>query len=353
MGQVICGASAFELYRIPPQVTLLFPEFPCFSTCRQRRAISQSNDLDPWLKLPIHTLCSDPSIRTRSSAIRDHVWSGDLPRAAIWENNDIGVRYTSPLMTLLTLAPLIPAHRLTMATYELCGSFAVYTPSKEVQHELDSLRDQRLTWEGGWRQVYDHAGKATSLWHREPLITLHELRRFCEASKGMRGHRQLSQAARAITGITASPLEVQASMLLSLPQRLGGEGLGPILNNHPIPLNRDARILAGRSTCYADILFPENNTRPAIDIELQGHMIHDGGRAGGIDSNRMLGLKHMGVEVIMVTAEQLYDPARLHRLSAHLSSLLGIRRKAKSPRMEAAERDLRCELFSDWGQLAR
>lgn len=82
-------------------------------------------------------------------------------------------------------------------------------------------------------------------------------------------------------------------------------------------------------------------------------MIHDGGRAGGIDSNRMLGLKRMGIEVIMVTAEQLYNPGRFHRLSAHLSSLLGIRRKAKSAGMEAAERDLRCEVLSNWEQLVR
>ena len=169
----------------------------------------------------------------------------------------------------------------------------------------------------------------------------------------MHGHRQLCQAARAVTGVTASPLEVQASMLLNLTRRRGGEGLGPIVNNHPITLNRDARILAGQSTCYADILFPENDIHPAIDIELQGHMVHDGGRAGGIDSNRMLGLKRMGIEVIMVTAEQLYNPGRFHRLSAHLSSLLGKRRKAKSAGMEAAERDLRCEVLSNWEQLVR
>lgn len=102
MEQVICGASAFELHRIPPQATLLLPEFPRFSTRWQRGAISRSNDLGPWLNLPIHTLCDSPSARTRSSAIKDHVWSGDLPSSAIWENNEVGVRYTSPLMTLLT-----------------------------------------------------------------------------------------------------------------------------------------------------------------------------------------------------------------------------------------------------------
>lgn len=219
MEQVICGASAFELYRIPPQVTLLLPEFPHFSTRRQRSAISRSNDLGPWLNLPIHTLCDSPSARTRSSAIKDHVWSGDLPSSAIWENNEVGVRYTSPLMTLLTLAPLVSVHRLTMAAYELCGSFAVYAPGKEMQCELDRLRNQRLVWPGGWRQVYDHAGKPTSLWHRDPLVTLHELRGFCEESKGMHGHRRLCQAARAVTGVAASPLEVQASMLLNLTRR--------------------------------------------------------------------------------------------------------------------------------------
>ncbi len=159
-------------------------------------------------------------------------------------------------------------------------------------------------------------------------------------------------------------------MLLNLTRRHVGEGLGPIVNNHPITLNRDARILAGQSTCYADILFPDNDLPPAIDIELQGHMpitlnrdarilagqstcyadilfpdndlppaidielqghmVHDGGRAGGIDSSRMLGLKRMGIEVIMVTAEQHYNPPRFQRLWAPLSSLRGNGRTANS-----------------------
>ena len=167
------------------------------------------------------------------------------------------------------------------------------------------------------------------------------------------GSARKARACAAIASFARPHARSRASQRLPSKCRRGGEGLGPILNNHPITLDRDARILAGQSTCYADILFPESTTHPAIDIELQGHMVHDGGQAGGIDSNRMLGLKRMGVEVIMVTAEQLYNPGRFHRLSSHLSSLLGIRRKPKSARMEAAERDLRCEVLSNWEQLAR
>lgn len=167
MEQVICGASAFELYRIPPQVTLLLPEFPRFSTRRQRSAISRSNDLGPWLNLPIHTLCDSPSARTRSSAIKDHIWSGDLPSSAIWENNEVGVQYTSPLMTLLTLAPLVSVHRLTMAAYDSAGHSPSTRPPKKCSTSSTACAKQRLVWPGGWRQVYDHAGKPTSLWHRD------------------------------------------------------------------------------------------------------------------------------------------------------------------------------------------
>ncbi len=104
--------------------------------------------------------------------------------------------------------------------------------------------------------MYDHVGKPTSLWHRDPLVTLQELRGFCEESKGLHGHRQFCQAARAVTGVTASPRDVHASLRLNLPRRRGGAGLGPIVNHPPSTLNRDARILAGQTTCYADILFP-------------------------------------------------------------------------------------------------
>ncbi len=99
-------------------------------------------------------------------------------------------------MTLLTLAPLVSVHRLTMAAYELCGTFTVYAPTKEMQHELDRLRNQRLVWPGGWRQVYDHVGKPTSLWHRDPLVTLHELRGFCEERTTWANRRLFGTATR-------------------------------------------------------------------------------------------------------------------------------------------------------------
>lgn len=60
-----------------------------------------------------------------------------------------------------------------------------------------------------------------------------------------------------MTGQTASPFEVQTSMLVSLPRNEGGMGIN-IANNVRIPLSDAARSLYDKTCCYADILIESN-----------------------------------------------------------------------------------------------
>ncbi len=167
----------------------------------------------------------------------------------------------------------------------------------------------------------------------------------------MRGNINLARATEMVTGITASPLEVQASLLLGLSRSMGGEGLGPFVNNQRILLSEQARKLAGQSTCFADVFFEANDRHGDIDVELQGHMIHDGGIAGGLDANRSLGLQAMGIEVVHLTSEQLSNAERFRETASYLAKMLGITRKPKSPKMLERELELRRNLFIDWETL--
>ena len=351
MSWEICGPSALRLHRTPPHVTCMLPPLPPLEYRSQRAALPRSAAYQEIFRDPLHVLINDSSLRNGSRNLVAHVWKGDLPFQAFWNDEDLNATFTSPLFTLLTLAPLVSTTHLAMVAFEFCGAFSVFRPSPAIQKELDLLAQQRLSWPHNWKQVRDHKGQPTSLWQRDPLIEIAELDAFVQRTKGMRGNCKLAQAAHMVTGVCASPLEVQASMLLGLSRRLGGEGLGPFSNNHRIPLSPAARKLAGQSTCYADLFFQATESHGDIDVELQGHLIHDGGAAGGIDANRTLGLQSMGIDVVLLTSEQLADARRFRETAAYLARRLGIARGPKTPAMLAREEALRRDLFIDWETL--
>ncbi len=96
----------------------------------------------------------------------------------------------------------------------------------------------------GWENVKDASGNPTDLWKRPPLIELSELTEFANKIQGLRGAKSFTRAAKCITGVVASPLEVQASMLFGLSRLRGGEGLH-LTNNVEIRMTRSARLNFG------------------------------------------------------------------------------------------------------------
>ena len=263
--------------------------------------------------------------------------------------NEMSVTLTSPLYTLLTMASYVPETHLLMAMYEFCGNFTVYDPPDDIQTALDAARGTNLSSRyGGWEQVRDTRGNPTSLWRRPPLIEIDELKRFAETTAGMRGHKKFLRAASAVTGITSSPFEVRASIRFGLSRRLGGEGLSGFVNNQGIRLTTQAFHLAKQNTCYADIFFDETADHGPVDIECHGHSIHDGSTKGGLDANRTLALQSMGIEVVLLTHEQLRQPKRFEATMDHIAQLLNIKRRPKTEAMERRSEQLCRELFIPW-----
>lgn len=349
MHEYFCGPTSFALLRLPPLVKVILPPFPYIETSLDLRLLDLHGLESYWPNLPLHTLTTEKMPGTRAMCVREHVLTAELPPSSFCTDDDLGLTYASPQLTLLTLAPLISTYRLAMAMYELCGSFAIYNPGDELQKQIDILEQQRLVWPGGWRQVRTSNKEPTNLWHRDPLVTISELRTYGEQTKGIRGNTKYLKALGMVTGVCASPLEVQASMLLGLAPRLGGEGLGPFSNNHAITLSPTARTLADRTTCYADIYFEATGDRPPVLIECQGRFVHDNTNQGGVDANRTLGLQNMGMDVILLTKDQLTDTSRFKTFIDHLRRKLGVRKRPKSKTALRANPRLRECIFDDWG----
>ena len=235
-----------------------------------------------------------------------------------------------------------------MCMYEMCGTFAVCKIAPQVKLAFEQAYgsrwgDARL----GWENVKDASGNPTDLWKRPPLIELSELTEFANKIQGLRGAKSFTRAAKCITGIVASPLEVQASMLFGLSRLRGGEGLR-LTNNVEIRMTRSARLISGLDRRYADILLSNKDGSRECLVECQGKAIHGSMESKISDSDRTTALQAMGYPVVLMTYSQLADPDAFHVVMELIMSYLDMPLKDKTPRQQELERRLREEIFIDW-----
>lgn len=350
MDGVVSGPSAFRYWRIPPQVLALCPPLPSGSMPVSRKGLVEHPVVRDILGLPLHRLFLDEGRRSSTKHFANHACSGELPAGSVFES-ELGFDVCSPALTLLTLVPHVPFPVLAMAAYEMCGTFAVFAPSRKLEQALASPRNRAaVAMPGAWRRVRSADGKDTDLWQRPPLMSLDDLRSFAAQTGGLRGHRALVRAATAVRGPAASPFEVQTALLLGLDRRLGGRGVTSLLVNERINLPAPARRVAGRSYCVADIFLP-GEKGPDIDLECQSRLIHDASESALSDSDRFLALQMAGLTVLPATFGQVFDEAQFEQLVRHITKLRGQRYSPPTPAHLRHERELRRYLFSDWTRL--
>lgn len=347
MDDMLCNISAFRYYRIPPQVVMLLPSVPSLGLDRNRAQLAKAPLISGALRTPVHVLDERRGSGSRGLRVVRHVWSGDLPPQALHES-PLGFQVTSPLLTLLTMAPDISVTRLAMAMYEFCGTFSVFELTSELASLLDqAYRDRILDPGFGWRRMVSHDGAASSLWKRPPLIELDDLLAFASQNDGTRGIKAFRCAAKMVSGITASPLEVQASMLLGVSRPLGGEGLH-LKNNIPLTLSRSAQRISGTQRRVADIMISNDDCDRSVIVECQGSAFHGSVEAKLSDSDRTTALQSMGYEVILTTYAQLTDPIAYRAVVKLIERKLGIKERCKTNRQLARGQEMRRDLFDRW-----
>ena len=238
-----------------------------------------------------------------------------------------------------------------MACYEMCGSFAVFNPCKRTQQQLDEAISLKLIPPNcGWERVKDVNGSDTNLWKRTPLLNATDIAAFAKQAAGLRGVKQLRWATERMTGQTASPFEVQTSMLVSLPRNEGGLGIN-ISNNVRIPLSDAARSLCDKTCCYADILIESATDSMGVILECQGRSTHDNEAASLSDAERTTALTSMGYEVIQITYEQIKDTKSFNSIAELIHKKAGLPFTPKTKQERTAGEALRRELLVDWDEL--
>lgn len=353
MDRLFCSITAFQLLRMPPIAFAypkgegdLAPRGGMRKMCRAERPLGA-------LDKPLHILVDDRRRSFRTPNIITHV--RDL---AAFPNQTLelaeGVHVTSPLLTLLTMAPDISTIELAMAMNELCGSYAVFSPDDGLRSWLQALADSgRLPAIDGWRPVRDRQGRLTDLWSRPPLLHAGAITRFAEGISGLEGCKRFAQAAGLVFDNAASPLETQAAMRLGVPRRWGGAGFDRLRLNPRIQLDRSARLISGKSVCYADALLENPERTKSVIVECQSALIHDSRESALDDATRLAALQSMGYLVVPVTYAQLSDELVFRQIAAHIARELGVPLRPKTPALLARERELCRYLFLDWARLGR
>lgn len=322
------------------------PDLPDSADDPRRERLCEHPLVKHFLGTPLHMLAQGGCGRKGGRIIR-HVWNGERPFGSV-RQTEFGLDVASPLFTLLTLASSVSNERLIMCMFEMCGTFAVCKIAPQVKLALEQAYGSR--WgdaRSGWDNVKDASGNPTDLWKRPPLIELSDLTQFANKIQGLRGAKSFTRAAKCITGVVASPLEVQASMLFGLSRLRGGEGLR-LTNNVEIRMTRSARLISGLDRRYADILLANKGGSRECLVECQGKAIHGSIESKISDSDRTTALQAMGYPVVLMTYGQLVDSDAFRVVMELIMSYLDMPLKDKTPRQQELERRLREEIFIDW-----
>ena len=195
--------------------------------------------------------------------------------------------------------------------------------------------------------------KGTSLWMRKPLIELNELHEYARKMKSRKWGAKFHNAARMVTGIAASPLEVAGILLLSLPRSHGGAGFRNVFVNDLTPLTAVAQSIAGQKVCYGDIVIVNPIIMKAGIVELQGEVIHGSGAVLDHDAKRMTALQSMGYDVFLVTHDMLNYAEQLDAIVRSLCSRLELRYRCKTKAQKTTEMELRANVLCNWLEIGR
>lgn len=350
MDLTLCGQSAFNYYRIPPQVLGLYPTISLGNMDRRCCGLGSHAVVKDLFHAPLHRLVFTRAQSGSRSLFKSHLLTQEPPPGS-FRQTEHGFDVTSPEFTLLNLATQVSRNQLLMACYEMCGSFAVFKPCERTQQQLDeAISLMLIPPDCGWKRAVDTKGNGTNLWKRTPLLTATDIATFAKQAAGLRGVKQLRWAAKRMTGQTASPFEVQTSILVSLPRDEGGMGIS-IANNVRILLSDAARSLYDKTCCYADILIESSTNSMGVILECQGRSAHDNEAASLSDAERTTALTSMGYDVIQITYEQIKEKKSFDHIAELIHKKAGLPHIPKTKQERIAEDTLRQELLVDWVEL--
>lgn len=180
MSFLACGPTAFQYYRIPPQILGLYPAI--LPPDHDHRLVHYSKQpvFKDLLGTPVWRFVGERKQRANGKLFHSRLLTQEPPPGS-FRQTEHGFDVTSPEFTLLNLATQVSRNQLLMACYEMCGSFAVFRPCERTQQQLDEAISLKLIPPNcGWERVNDIKGNDTNLWKRPPLFSAADIAAFAK-----------------------------------------------------------------------------------------------------------------------------------------------------------------------------
>lgn len=307
----ICDISALEIYqshgRLVPEL-LERPRTSRLGACRlpARQMLADTVERLGATSKPYHLAFGNPSQATARSDVRRHVHTVPLPRGALIRI-DRNTLISSPELLLPELAARNDFDEVDLALvgYELCGTY--------------SLDPNEASWSG----LIDGVGAITNK------------RRIASMVQRLGCRHGVARARRALELFedgSNSPMETILALLLHLPRRLGGLGLGPVVMNKRVATTAGDR--------WVDIYFPASR----VGVEYKGRKPHSIEKTAR-DDRRQNKLVGSGITVLNAWYEDLADNHLFEQFVQDLSRTLSIRLRIRGQGFAERQKLLRMRLM--------
>ena len=204
----------------------------------------------------------------------------------------------TPELTFLLMAHHLKLFELVMLGMELCGHYRL------VGAPTHSTLASKLT-----------------LYGQAPLTNPQRIAAVLERAGGMTGLPLAKRALGYVAEGSASPMETALYLLLCLPRKLGGYGLPRPQLNARRRVTARAGSLTLSKTLVPDLFWPSKR----LDLEYDSEEFHASVDALQKGARRALALRAMGVEVVSVTKEVVYEEDAFDALARVVAKFLGVR----------------------------
>lgn len=170
--------------------------------------------------------------------------------------------------------------------------------------------------------------------NRVAVSTSEKLIAYANENKNSYGCAKAACAASYVLDLSNSPMESNLAIILELPIKMGGYGLGGIEMNGSIELSTLGKALTKLREIRGDLVWREKR----LTVEYNSKAVHNNAASFYNDSNRSAALKDSGWKCIAVTPDNIKTFADMENIAGVIRKQLGLHTRKDTLASHAAQR---------------